>query len=70
MFPKIFILLIMAVILFALGSALLYLVRDEGSTRRTVKALSWRIGLSLFLFFLLFVGAFFGWWHPHALQNP
>ncbi|KTC98953.1 hypothetical protein Lgee_1399 [Legionella geestiana] len=70
MFPKIFIILIMAAILFALGSALLYLVRDEGTTRRTVKALSWRIGLSLFLFFLLLAGAFFGWWHPHALQNP
>ncbi|MDP3560314.1 MAG: twin transmembrane helix small protein [Legionellaceae bacterium] len=54
-------------ILFALSSGLIALVRDDGSSNRTVRALSWRIGLSLTLFILLLLAAVFGWIHPHAL---
>jgi hypothetical protein len=42
-------------ILAALGSALVFLVRDRGSTNRTVNALTVRISLSVALFlFILF----------------
>ncbi|MGQ3888084.1 twin transmembrane helix small protein [Legionella sp. CNM-1927-20] len=67
MFTKIFIISIMFIILAALGSSLIFLVRDEGKTKRTVKALTWRIGLSLALFIFLFLAFSFGWIQPHTI---
>jgi len=65
MLSKIIIILILIVILFSLGSGLFFLVRDKGKTDRTVKALTYRIGLSLFLFCLLIVGFLTGIITPH-----
>jgi hypothetical protein len=45
-----------ALILFSLGSALFFLVRDRGQSTRTVKALAVRVGLSIALFLLLMIG--------------
>ena len=67
MFYKAFIILVMLIILFALGSSLFFLVRDDGKTNRTVKALTWRIGLSLLLFLFLFLGFSLGWIKPHMV---
>lgn len=50
------ILIVMAGIIVALGSGLVFLVRDEGKTERTVIALSIRVGLSVLLLVLLAVG--------------
>jgi Na+-driven multidrug efflux pump len=47
-------------IVFSLGSALFYLVRDKGRSDRTVKALTVRVGLSVVLFILLMLGYHFG----------
>ncbi len=58
------IVLFLLIIFFSLGSALYYLVRDQGQTDRTVKALTWRIGLSLLLFVLLFIAFALGWISP------
>lgn len=60
-----FIILFLLVIFFSLASALYYLVHDQGKTNRTVKALTWRIGLSLLLFVLLFIAFALGWITPH-----
>ena len=57
---KWFVIAVLVLILGSLGSALFYLVRDKGSTDRTVKALTFRIGLSLALFLLLMAGHYFG----------
>lgn len=67
MLAKIVILTFMAAILFCLGSAAVFLLKDQGGSQRLVKALSWRIGLSLFLFIMLLAGFFFGFIHPHML---
>ncbi len=67
MFTKTIIFIVMLVILGSLASGLFFLVRDNGKTKRTVKALSWRIGLSLVLFLFLFLAFSLGWIHPHAL---
>lgn len=64
---KLIIFLFMLVILFCLGSGLFFLVRDVGRGDRTVKALSWRIGLSLCLFLLLFIGFALGLIKPHGI---
>lgn len=67
MFTKLFIIIVMLVILLALGSSLFFLVRDKGTTTRTVKALTWRIGLSLALFLFLMLSFSMGWITPHAV---
>jgi len=61
------VILVMLTILSALGSSLLFLIRDEGKSNRTVKALTWRIGLSLGLFVFLFIAFSMGWIQPHGL---
>ncbi|ASQ45228.1 twin transmembrane helix small protein [Legionella clemsonensis] len=67
MFTKAIILIVMLIILIALGSSLIFLVKDEGKTKRTVKALTWRIGLSLVLFLFLFLAFSMGWIQPHSI---
>lgn len=67
MFTKLFVLAIMLIILVALGSGLFFLVRDESGTKRTVKALSVRIGLSVCLFLFLLLAFHFGLIKPHGL---
>ncbi len=57
---KIVVLLLVVLILFSLASGLYYLVKDRGGSERTVKALTWRIGLSVALFVLLMAGYFLG----------
>jgi hypothetical protein len=67
MFIKAIIIIVMLVILIALGSSLVFLVRDEGKTNRTVKALTWRIALSLVLFIFLLLAFGLGWIKPHMV---
>ncbi|MCX7117842.1 MAG: twin transmembrane helix small protein [Legionellales bacterium] len=67
MLAKALIIIAMLVILISLGSSLVFLVKDAGKTTRTVKALSWRVGISLALFSFLFIAVSFGWIKPHAL---
>lgn len=67
MLIKAIIVLFIGFILFSLGSALCYLVRDKGESTRVVKALTWRIGLSIVLFILLMVAFALGWLKPHSI---
>ncbi|MCE2999300.1 MAG: twin transmembrane helix small protein [Betaproteobacteria bacterium] len=53
---RIVVILFIAVILFSLGSALYYMIRDRGSGERTAKALTVRIALSVILFLMLIIG--------------
>ena len=52
---KILIILFIIVILYSLGSAMYFLVKDHGEGDRTVKRLTWRIGLSIVLFLFLWI---------------
>ncbi|MCS6785749.1 MAG: twin transmembrane helix small protein [Thiobacillaceae bacterium] len=47
-------------ILASLVSALVFLVRDRGRGTRTVRSLTWRIGLSLGLFVLIMAAFYLG----------
>lgn len=58
---KIVIVLFLLVILASLGSALYYLMRDKGTTDRTVRALTWRVALSITLFLVLIASYKLGW---------
>ena len=57
---KIIVLIFIVLIFASLGSALYFLVRDKGNSRRTAKALTWRVALSITLFALLMLGYHFG----------
>ena len=48
-------------IVFSLGSALFYLMRDKGRTNRTVNALTLRVGLSIALFLFVLLAHHLGW---------
>ena len=48
-------------ILFSLGSALFYLMRDKGTTNRTVNALTIRVGISVALFLFILFSYWMGW---------
>jgi len=65
---KIIIVLALLVIVGSLGSALYYLLMDRERSPRTVKALTWRIGLSIGLFLLLLAGFAAGLLKPHGLK--
>lgn len=65
---KAILILLLVFILFALGSALYYLVHDKADSDRVVKALTWRIGLSLLLFVILIVAFAMGWITPHVVK--
>lgn len=66
MLPRELIILILIAIVASLGWAGYYLVRekDAGNPRRTVWALTVRIGLSVALFAFLMLGAWLGWFEP------
>ena len=57
---KIVVILFLVAILASLGSALFFMVSDRGKSKRTVKALALRVGLSLALFTVLMAGYYFG----------
>jgi len=50
----------LALILVSLFSGLYFLLKDKGSSQRTVKALTVRVVLSITLFVLLLLGFHFG----------
>lgn len=65
LFVKGLIALFLLSIFFSLLSALYFLLVDKGKSTRSVKALTWRISLSLLLFGLLLVAYSLGWIKPH-----
>jgi hypothetical protein len=67
MFTKIIIVLFLLLIVGSLFSGLFYLVRDKGSSDRTVRALTVRISLSVLLFILLMIGYATGVLQPHGV---
>ena len=53
--------IVMLLLIFgSLFSALVFFFKDKGQGKRTVQALTWRIGLSISLFLLLMAGFYFG----------
>jgi hypothetical protein len=66
MFTKVVIITVMLIILIALGSGLFYLINDSATSRRTVKALTVRITISILLFLFLLFGFASGWLIPNT----
>ena len=68
---KIVVIIFLLMIIGSLGYALYRLARERNQNRedayQVVRALTWRIGLSLLLFFLLILAYYQGWIHPHEI---
>ncbi len=67
MLIKLLIVLTLIAIVFSLGAGFFSLMRDKSDSRSrgTVRALSWRIGLSIFLFVLIILGILTGVIEPN-----
>jgi hypothetical protein len=69
MTPNHIVVLLLLAILVALFSSLFFLVKGPGKKddRRTLRALTWRVGLQLLLIVFLVAAFFMGWIKPHGL---
>ncbi|MCX7090462.1 MAG: twin transmembrane helix small protein [Legionellales bacterium] len=67
MLVKIIVIAAMIAIIVALSSGLIFLVRDKGQSKSTIRALTWRISLSLLLFIFLFLAYNLNWIAPHGI---
>ncbi len=66
---KYLVIAILVLILISLGKALFNLSSSKpGDSIKMVKALAWRIGLSVFLFVLLIVAYSQGWTDPQRMR--
>lgn len=65
---KFLVLLLLAGILVSLFSGLFYLNRDQGDSRRMLRALTFRIALSVLLFLVLLIAWRTGAIQPHGLM--
>lgn len=65
---KIIISIAFIVILSSLGSALIFLMRDQGKTNRTINALALRVAFSIALFLLLLLAYYFNWIQPKGIS--
>jgi hypothetical protein len=68
MFTKFIVVLFLLFIFYSLGSALYFIVRDKANSTRAIKALTWRIVLSIVLFIFLIIAFSLGWIEPHAIR--
>jgi len=57
---KIVVIVLVLLIIASLVSALVFLLRDQSGSKRMVRALALRVGLSLTLFVILMAGYYFG----------
>ncbi|NKB63128.1 MAG: DUF2909 family protein [Gammaproteobacteria bacterium] len=63
---KLIIVLLLLFVIASLATSFYFLVKDPSSSKRVVKTLSIRIGLSIFIMLLLFIGAQVGLIEPHG----
>jgi hypothetical protein len=58
---------VLLMIIASLGSAIFFMMHDRGNSKRMVKALAIRVGLSVALFAFLMLGYYFGLFPNHHL---
>ena len=64
---RLFIIVVLVAIVWSLGSALFQLSRGKGDSQKMLRALTWRIALSVALFLLLLLAWRMGYIRPHNL---
>jgi hypothetical protein len=66
MITKIIVILFLIAIIGSLFSGLFFLMKDKGTSERTVRALTVRVSLSVLQFILLMIGFATGLLQPHG----
>jgi Flp pilus assembly protein protease CpaA len=61
---KLIVLILLAAIVFSLGTGLYYLRREDADSPKMLRALQVRVGLSLILILFLVASYFLGWIQP------
>ena len=69
MLIKTIVVILFLCILASMASALIFLVKDKGSSKRTANALTWRIAISVIAFLVLIIGYITGLIHPHGISG-
>lgn len=69
MYAKIAIVLFLLAIVTALFSGMWFMLKDNSDKRRTVTALTWRVGLQVALILFLVLAACMGWITPHNVNG-
>jgi TRAP-type C4-dicarboxylate transport system permease large subunit len=64
---KVALVIMFLVVIFNLGQALYFMMTEKDESKRTVWALTRRIGFSLVLIAMVIVGIKLGWIHPHGV---
>ena len=65
---KLLVFILLAGAVFALFQALTSMMRGDSASGRTVKALAWRVGLSVTVFLFLLLSMYMGWVTPHDVR--
>ena len=63
---KLIIVILLIFIVISLFTALYFLIKSSENSAKVVKSLAVRVGLSLFVMLLIFLGSRFGVLEPHA----
>lgn len=66
---KIVVVVLLLAAVFSLGRALMSLVKNEGKSGKTMRALAWRVGFSVCIFLFVLLSMWMGWIEPHDV-NP
>ncbi len=69
MLIKAIVVILFLCILASMASALFFLIKDKGSSKRTANALTWRIAISVIAFLLLIIGYMAGLIQPHGISG-
>lgn len=57
---KVLVVVLLLAVIVSLFTGLFFLVKDDGTQRRTVKALTWRIGLSIVAILIVIIAGLAG----------
>ena len=66
---KLIVIVLLVAAVVSLARALMSLVRNEGKSGKTMRALAWRVGFSAMVFVFILVSMMMGWIQPHDV-NP
>lgn len=64
---RVVVIIALVAIVYSLGTALYHLATDQGDSKKMVRALTVRVGLSLALFLLLMIAWWTGLITPHGI---
>ena len=67
MLTKIVIIFMLFAIIFALGAGLFYLMKNEADNQKMVKALTWRIIITISMLAFILIAYHFDWIHPNQM---